>query len=87
MIQLTKDLAMTADEHGYIVGQPRQRPDKGTVLDRPTYHATAAQAVSAALARTMRQAVEDGTITTLRQFIQEQERQRADFEKLLHHLG
>ena len=37
MIQLTKDLAMTADGHCYIVGQPRQRPDKGLLLDNPTY--------------------------------------------------
>lgn len=86
MIQLTKGLAMTADEHCYIVGQPRQRADKGTVLRKPTYHPTAAQAVSAALDRTLRQGVADGTITTLRQFAQEQERQRTELEKALHKL-
>lgn len=86
MIQLTKDLAMTADEHCYIVGQPRQRADKGTILRNPTYHPTAAQAVSTALVRAMRQGVADGSITTLRQFVQEQERQRTEINKLLHQL-
>ena len=82
MTQLTKDLAMTADERCYIVGQPRQRPDKGTVLDSPTYHATTAQAVRAAIQRTLRQGVADSSITTLRQFIQEQERLQTEFERL-----
>ncbi len=83
MIQLTKDLAMTADEHCYIVGKPRQRADKGTVLDKLTYYPTAAQAVSGALSRTMRQGVADGSITTLLEFVQEQERLRDELEKLL----
>lgn len=83
MIQLTKDLAMTADEHCYIVGKPRQGRGKGAELRSPTYHPTAAQAVSAALSRTMRQGVADGSITTLRQFIQEQERLRAELETLI----
>ena len=42
-----------------------------------------AQAVSATLARAMRQGVADGSITALRQFIQEQERLRAELEKLV----
>lgn len=83
MIQLTKDLAMTADERCYIVGKPRQTRDRGIELRNPTYHTTAAQAVQSALAQTMRQGVADGSITTLREFIQEQERQRMEFEKLI----
>ena len=83
MIQLTKDLAMTADEHCYIVGKLRQRADRGTILDKPTYHTTAAQAVSAALNRALRQGVSDGSITTLRQFIEEQDRQRTELDKLM----
>ena len=77
MIQMTDNLAMTADEYSYIVGQPRTRPDKGVVLVKPRYYPTAAQAVSAALQMTLRKGVADGTITTLSQFIQEQERQQA----------
>lgn len=83
MIQLTKDLAMTADERCYIVGKPSQRADGATELRKPTYHTTAAQAVQSALALTMRQGVADGSITTLREFIQEQERQRMELEKLI----
>lgn len=83
MIQLTKDLWLTADENQYIVGQPCQRVDKGTVLRYPRYYPTVAQAVSAALTRTMRQGVAEGSITTLRQFIQEQERLHGELEKLV----
>lgn len=60
-----------------------QRADKGTILVKPTYHITAAHTVSAALKRVPRRGVVDGTITTLRQFIQEQERQQAELETLI----
>lgn len=83
MIQLTKDLWMDADEHCYIVGKPRQIADKVVRLDKPTYYTTMAQAVSGACARALRQGVADGTITTLREFIQEQERLQAEFERLI----
>lgn len=83
MIQLTKDLWMKADDCCYIVGKARQGRGKGRELRDPTYHPTVAQAVSAALSRAMRQGVADGSITTLRQFIQEQERLSAELEKLL----
>jgi len=36
MIQLTKDLAITADKHCYIVGKPLQRAGKGVELRDPT---------------------------------------------------
>lgn len=83
MIQLTKDLAATADENQYIVGQPRQRVGRGTVLRNPRYYPTMARAVSGALSTALRQGVADGSITTLREFIQEQERLRGELEKLL----
>lgn len=83
MIQLSNNLAMTADDHGYIVGKPRQKPDKGIVLDNPTYYTTVPQAVQGALDRGMRQAVADGCVTTLGQFIEEQERQMERLKKLL----
>lgn len=83
MIQLTKDLWMTADDNCYIVGKPRQSADKVVRLDKPTYYTTMDQAVRGALLRAMRQGVADGTITTLRQFIQEQERLHCELEKLI----
>ncbi len=65
MIQLTDNLAMTADEYCYIVGQPRTRPGKGLTMEKPRYYSTAAQAVTAALETALRHGVADGTITSL----------------------
>ena len=81
MIQLTDDLVMIADDHCYIVGTPRERPGRPVEICNPTYYTTAGQAVHGALNRAIRQGVRDGNITTLREFIQEQERQRVKLEK------
>lgn len=83
MIQLTKDLVLMADSDCYTVGKPRTRTDKGCVLDRPKYYTTVAQAMRGALAITMRQRVADGSITKLRQFIEEQERLQDEFKRML----
>jgi len=83
MIPLTDDLVMIADDYCYTIGKPRQRADKGVILDHPTYYTTAGQAVQGALNRTMRKAVKDGRVTTLKQFVQEQERQRTELERLI----
>lgn len=83
MIQLTEKLVMTADKHCYIVGEPRQRAGRPVEIKEPKYYSTAGQAVKGALATAMRMAVEDGSITTLRQFIHEQDRQRVSLEKLI----
>lgn len=83
MIQLIGGLAMMADENCYIVGKARQRADRGTVLDKPRYYTSAADAARGALATALRQGVADGNITTLRQFVQEQERLRAELDKLV----
>jgi len=83
MIQLTNELYMTADDHCYIVGKPRKGRGKGVELRNPTYYSTAAQALTGALNRAMRQSVADGSITTLREFAQELERQRLAFEKAI----
>ncbi len=83
MIQLTKDLAMTADQYGYTVGKPFKEKDNYVRLKNPTYYGTAAQAVRGALSRTLHQGIADGSITTLRQFVQEQERLRDEFQRLL----
>lgn len=83
MIQLTDGLAMTADEHGYMIGKPRQKPGKGIVMDSPTCYVTVAQAAQGALDRAMRKAVASGCVTTLGQFIEEQARQCEEMKKLL----
>ena len=93
MIQLTKDLVMIADKNCYIVGRPnKQRSNderggrKAPKLLAPTYYTTAGQAVRGALNRAMRDAVADGSITTLQEFVKEQARQRAELAKLLDQL-
>lgn len=83
MIQLTKRLVMKADKHCYIVGEPRHKRGGAIEIREPKYYSTAAQAVRGALNTAMRMAVEDEEITTLREFIQEQERQREALEKLI----
>ena len=90
MIQLTKELWLKADDSCYIVGKLNTQCRKETQggrkargLNNPTYYTTMAQAVSGACARALRQGVADGTITTLREFIQEQERLQAEFERLI----
>lgn len=83
MIQLTKDLWMKADEYQYIVGKPVKSRGNGTELRNPRYYPTVAQAVSATLEITLRKGVADGSITPLREFIREQERQRTALAELV----
>lgn len=83
MIQLVGGLALDADEYSFIVGKPRQRPGRGTILDRPRYYASISQAAQGALEQALRQGVADGEIGSLREFIQEQARLRRELEELL----
>lgn len=83
MIQLTKRLIMKADKHCYIVGEAKHRRGRAVEIKEPKYYSTAAQAVRGALDTAMRMAVEDEEVTTLRDFIREQERQREALEKLI----
>lgn len=83
MIQLTKRLAMTADKHCYIVGEPKVRRGGAIEIREPKYYSTAAQAVRGALNTAMRMVVEGNEVTTLREFIAAQERERAALEKLI----
>ena len=83
MIQLTRRLVMTADRHCYIIGEPWQKGDRPVEIKNPKYYSTAAQAVKGPLSTSMRQAVEDGEVTTLRQFIKRQEQLYAELEKLI----
>lgn len=83
MIQLTDKLALTADEHCYIVGEPRQRPGRPLELKDPRYYSTAAQAVQGALNTAMRQSVADGSITSLQDFIKALEQRQAAFQAMI----
>ena len=87
MIQLIERLVMTADEHCYIVGEPYQKEGRPLEIKKPTYYSTAAQVVQGALKRTMRKAVANGEITTLREFIRKQAQLLAELESLLAPLG
>ena len=83
MIQLTEKLVMTADKHCYIVGEPKHRPGRPFEIKEPKYYSTAAQAVQGALYTAMRQSVEDGSITTLQDFIKELERRHSEFQAMI----
>ena len=52
-------------------------------LSSPKYYSTAAQAVQGALYTAMRQSVEDGSITTLQDFIKELERRHSEFQAMI----
>lgn len=83
MIWLTNELAMTADECGYIVGKPRARRGRGVVMDNPRYYSTIGKAVHGALQAALRQGVKEESITTLREFIDRQAELEENFRRLL----
>lgn len=87
MIQLTDNLAVTADQHQYIAGTPRIRPDKGVTIDNPRYYTTLSGAVKGAVSQTMRDMVSDGTITTLRGWLDEYQKATDEFAKQLEPLA
>lgn len=83
MIQLTDNVAVTADQYQYIVGTPRTRPDKGITINKPRYYTTLAGAVKGALSQALRDKVADGTITTLRGWLDEYQKITNEFTKRL----
>ena len=83
MIQLTDNLVVTADQYQYIVGTPRTRPDKGITIDKPRYYTTLAGAVKGALSQALRAKVSDGTIPTLRGWLDEYQKITAEFTELV----
>ena len=83
MIQLTDNLVVTADQYQYIVGTPRTRPDKGITIDKPRYYTTLAGAVKAAVSQAMRDKVADGTVTTLRDWLDEYQKITDEFTERL----
>ena len=73
MIRLTDTLYLDADQHQYIIGNPRQRKGEAgerVELRNTTYHTTVASALSAALSRAMRTEVQSGAVTTLQEYLE-----------------
>lgn len=83
MIQITKDLVVSADGHSYIIGKPFKNGSGGFSIRDATYHSSISDAVQNVLKRALRQGVAYGAITTLRQFIDEQARLQAELERLI----
>jgi hypothetical protein len=87
MIKLIEKLAISADEHQYTLGRPRQRTDKAgnatTLIDNPTYYTSMSAALKSAVVRAMRDKVAANEITTLREYLDEQRRLQDDFAKQL----
>ena len=83
MIQLPQGLVLIADDHCFIVGKAKKDRGRGVEVQNPTYHTSVAQAAQSALNRIMRTVVKDGSVTTLRQFIEEQERLKHELKELL----
>ena len=83
MIRLTNDHVLIADERQYIMGKLKNNAGERTEVRNPRYYTSVAQAVRGALEFTMRTAVADGSVTTLREFIQKQEALRDELQKLL----
>jgi hypothetical protein len=85
MIRLTDNLVITADEHQYIVGRPPERRDKAgnvsTEIKNPSYCTSLSSALKNAVMRAMREGVAANKITTLRQYLDEQQRLQDSFER------
>ena len=86
MIQLTENLAVTADDLQYIVGRPIQRERNGSQvieIRRPRYCPTLAGAVKYAVDQALRDKVAENEITTLREFLSEYHHINEEFRSLL----
>lgn len=83
MITLPGDLIITADNDQYIVGRARAKVSKGSFIAKPRYYPNLESALRAALQQAMRDKVSAGEITTLQDFIQEQNQMRAELDALL----
>lgn len=78
MIQLTKNIWMTADERQYIIGKLGK--DR---LKSQRYYTDITLAVKDAISWELRMSVADEKITTLQQFIDEQERLTVEIQTAL----
>lgn len=86
MIQINDDLAITADGYQYILGKPVARPRKGAQnveIKNPRYFPTMGKAINGALSQAMRSKVADGSIQTLKTWLDEYAALQERFRELL----
>lgn len=86
MIQITDKLWIKSDGHCYIIGRPRMRHADGkkrVEFRNPRYASTMAQAVKIAVEQTMRDEVENETVTTLDAFVKRYVELTGDFSRRL----
>ena len=81
MIKLTENLVLIADEHQYIVTKLDSK-GKPSYSQRK-YYSSIDTAIAAAVNRAVREGVANEEIQTLNDFIDELNRYKAEFEKLL----
>ena len=83
MIQISENLVIIADGHCYAVGKPVYRNCGETFIQKPKYYPTMAQTLRGSVSIALCNGVADGTITTLRQFLDEQQRLTDQIKVLL----
>ena len=83
MIKLTENLCITADSNCYILGVPYTNKKGELVIQRPSYYGNMGMALNAAVDRIVRSKVSDGSITTLRGFVDEYTKASNEFKQFL----
>lgn len=83
MIKLTDKIAVTADQHQYIVFTPCFSVTGAVRMLKPRYYTTLAGAVKGALSQALRDKVADGTVTTLRGWLDEYQKITDEFTELV----
>ena len=83
MIMLTDEIGITADSMQYIVGKPTQQPGSGVRMMNSRYYVDLGAALRTVVADCVRAGVADGSITELRQIVDEQARLEQEFSEKL----
>ena len=83
MIEITKDLAIISDGRCFTVGKPIYKQSGEVFIQKPRYYSDVRQALRGALSIAVCNGVAAGTITELRQLVEEQERLTAQLKELL----
>lgn len=76
MIHLIGDYYMKADNLSFIVGKPRKGMGRGCELADKRYYPTVAQAVSSTAEYALRDGIAAGSITTLKEAVEELHRMK-----------
>lgn len=83
MIELPGNMMITADHEQYIVGRGSSGGCRGVVIKKPRYYPSLETAARAALQQAMCDKVAAGEITSLRDYLQELQRVKAELAELL----